>query len=95
MPLEKWLCHFSTIDNETDYSDMFTIFLCMAILEQNRSSLMHISASNVDHDDYIGCYFTRLARKNDAQQALQLARHYHRQYVIFQMRLKHLLFTAN
>ncbi|CAF2649969.1 unnamed protein product [Rotaria sp. Silwood2] len=90
IPLEKWLTNFSSIDNENDYSDMFTIFLCMALLEQNRSSIMQIKTINVDNDDYIGSYFTRLARKNDAQQALQLARHYHRQYVVFQMRIKRL-----
>ncbi|CAF4174470.1 unnamed protein product [Rotaria magnacalcarata] len=95
IPLERWLTNFSSIDNDNDFSDMFTIFLCMAILEQNRSSIMHISTSNVDNDDQIGCYFARLARKNDAQQALQLARHYHRQYVLFQMRMKQLLLIAN
>ncbi|CAF5054805.1 unnamed protein product [Rotaria sp. Silwood1] len=90
IPLEKWLKNMTFIDNENDYSDMFTIFLCMALLEQNRSSIMQITTVNADNDDYIGSYFTRLSRKNDAQQALQLARHYHRQYVVFQMRLKRL-----
>jgi hypothetical protein len=95
MPLEKWLKNFSTIDTETDYSNMFTIFLCMALLEQNRTSIMQVSTSNVDKDDYIGFYFTRLVRQNDAKQALQLARHYHRQYVSFQMRMKQFLLTNN
>jgi hypothetical protein len=91
IPLEKWLKNFCFIDNENVYSDMFTIFLCMALLEQNRSSIMQISTLNVDNDDYIGFYFTRLVRQNDAKQALQLARNYHRQYVSFQMRIKQLL----
>jgi len=95
VPLEKWLKNFSLIDNENDYSDMFTIFLCMALLEQNRSSIMQVSTLNVDNDDYIGFYFTRLVRQNDAKQALELARNYHRQYVSFQMRIKQLLLTHN
>jgi hypothetical protein len=56
---------------------------------------MQVSTSNVDKDDYIGFYFTRLVRQNDAKQALQLARHYHRQYVSFQMRMKQFLLTNN
>jgi hypothetical protein len=67
----------------------------MALLEQNRTSIMQVSTSNVDKDDYIGFYFTRLVRQNDAKQALQLARHYHRQYVSFQMRMKQFLLTNN
>ena len=67
----------------------------MALLEQNRLSIMQVSTLNVDNDDYIGYYFTRLVRQNDAKQALQLARHYHRQYVLFQMRIKQLLLTNN
>jgi hypothetical protein len=93
IPLENWLKNFSTIDSEIDYSNMFTIFLCMALLEQNRTSIMQVSTSNVDRDDYIGFYFTRLVRQNDAKQALQLARHYHRQYMSFQMRMKQLSLT--
>jgi hypothetical protein len=93
--LEEWLKHFSQIDNATDYSDMFTIFLCIAILEQNRSSIMQISTLNIDNDDYIGYYFTRLVRQNDAKQALTLARTYHKQYVVFQMRVKQLLLSDN
>ncbi len=83
------------IDNENDYADMFIIFLSMALLEQNRSSIMQVSTCNVDRDDYIGFYFTRLVRQNDAKQALRLARHYHRQYVSFQMRIKQLFLTNN
>jgi len=95
IPLDKWLKNYSFIDNENTYSDMFTIFLCIALLEQNRSSIMQVSTLNVDNDDYIGFYFTRLVRQNDAKQALQLARNYHRQYVSFQMRIKQLLLTNN
>jgi hypothetical protein len=54
---------------------------------------MHISPLNGDDDDFIGSYFTRLVRQHDAKHALQLARNYHRQYVIFQMRVKQLLLT--
>ncbi|CAF1043085.1 unnamed protein product [Rotaria sordida] len=90
IPLEKWLKNFSSIHDENEYSDMFTIFLCVALLEQNRSSIMQMTTFNVDNDDYIGSHFTRLSRKHDAQQALQLARHYHRQYVVFQIRIKRL-----
>ena len=93
LPLEQWLKDFSSIDDEDLRSDMFTIFLCMGLLEQHRSSIMHVPTLNADHDDQIGCYFARLVRQNDAKQALQLARHYHRQYVSFQLRLKHLLFA--
>jgi hypothetical protein len=95
IPLNKWLKHFSSIDNDHVYSDMFTVFLCIALLEQNRSSIMHMSTLNRDNDDYIGFYFTRLVRQNNAKQALQLARSYHRQYVLFQMRIKQLLLTNN
>jgi len=91
--LGKWLTHFSSIDDDEHYSDMFTIFLCVALLEQNRSSIMQISPLNNDDDDFIGSYFTRLVRQHDARHALQLARNYHRQYVIFQMRVKQLLLT--
>ncbi len=91
--LGRWLTHFSSIDDDEHYSDMFTIFLCVALLEQNRSSIMHISPLNGDDDDFIGSYFTRLVRQHDAKHALQLARNYHRQYVIFQMRVKQLLLT--
>ncbi|UJR09530.1 hypothetical protein I4U23_013767 [Adineta vaga] len=91
IPLEKWLTNFSQIDNESDYSNMFTIFLCIALLEQNRLSIMQVSTVNLDNDDHIGFYFTRLVRQNDAKQALKLARHYHKQYVVFQMRIKQLL----
>ena len=91
IPLEKWLKDFSSIDNDQTFSDMFTIFLCVGLLEQNRTSIMQVSTLNVDNDDHIGFYFTRLVRQNDAKQALQLARHYYRQYVLFQMRLKQLL----
>lgn len=90
IPLEPWLKAFSSIDNDPTFSDMFTIFLCVGLLEQNRASIMQVSAMNVDNDDHIGFYFTRLVRQNDARQALQLARHYYRQYVLFQMRLKQL-----
>ena len=90
IPLEPWLKAFSAIDNDQTFSDMFTIFLCVGLLEQNRASIMQVSTMNVDNDDYIGFYFTRLVRQNDARQALQLARHYYRQYVLFQMRLKQL-----
>ncbi len=94
IPLGKWLTHFSSIDDDEHYSDMFTIFLCVALLEQNRSSIMQICPLNTDDDDdYIGSYFTRLVRQHDARHALQLARNYHRQYVIFQMRVKQLLLT--
>ncbi|CAF1299255.1 unnamed protein product [Adineta ricciae] len=90
--LGKWLTHFSSIDTDEQYSDMFTIFLCVALLEQNRSSIMQMSRLNTDDDDdHIGSYFTRLVRQHDARHALQLARNYHRQYVLFQMRVKHLL----
>ncbi|CAF3787081.1 unnamed protein product [Adineta steineri] len=95
IPLEKWLRNFSNIDNEYDYSDMFTIFLCIALLEQNRSSIMQVSTINIDNDDCIGYYFTRLVRQNDAKQALKLARNYHKQYVVFQMRIKQLLMSNN
>ncbi|CAF0933599.1 unnamed protein product [Adineta steineri] len=95
IPLEKWLTKFSNIDNEYDYSDMFTIFLCIALLEQNRSSIMQVSTINIDNDDCIGYYFTRLVRQNDAKQALKLARNYHKQYVVFQMRIKQLLMSNN
>jgi hypothetical protein len=95
IPLEKWLKNFSFIDNENDYADMFSIFLCMALLEQNRSSIMQVSTLNVDNDYNIGFYFTRLVRQNDAKQALRIARNYHRQYVLFQMRIKQLLLTNN
>ena len=91
IPLGQWLKDFSSLID--DYSDMFTIFLCMALLEQNRSSIMQVSTLNIDHDDYIGFYFTRLVRQNDAKQALQLARNYHRQYLVFQMRVKQLLLS--
>ncbi|UJR36590.1 hypothetical protein I4U23_029309 [Adineta vaga] len=91
IPLGKWLTHFSSIDNDEQYSDMFTIFLCVALLEQNRSSIMQMSPLNSDADDHIGTYFTRLVRQHDARHALQLARNYHRQYVLFQMRVKQLL----
>jgi hypothetical protein len=95
IPLGKWLTHFSSIDDDDKYSDMFTIFLCVALFEQNRSSIMQISPSNTDSDDYLGSYFTRLVRQHDARHALQLARNYYRQYVIFQMRIKQLLLTDN
>lgn len=95
LPLEKWLKHFSSIIHQIDDSDMFTIFLCMALLEQNRSSLMQVATINVDRDDYLGFYFTRLVRQNHAQEALQLARHYHRQYLAFRMRMKQFLLTEN
>lgn len=94
-PLESWLTHFAQIDDSADYVDMFVIFLCVALLEQNRSSIMQVSAINRDNDDYIGFYFTRLVRQNDAKQALRLARHYHKQYVIFQARLSQLLAANN
>ncbi len=95
IPLGKWLTHFSSIDDDDKYSDMFTIFLCVALLEQNRSSIMQMSPSNTDDGDFIGSYFTRLVRQHDARHALKLARNYHRQYVIFQMRVKQLLLTDN
>ena len=91
LPLEPWLKNFSSIDDDDARLDMFTIFLCMGLLEQHRSSIMHVPTLNADQDDQIGCYFARLVRQNDAKQALQLARHYHRQYVSFQLRLKQLL----
>ncbi|CAF4817602.1 unnamed protein product [Rotaria sp. Silwood1] len=95
IPLGKWLIHFTSIDNDENYSDMFTIFLCVALLEQNRSSIMQLSPLNTDDDDFIGSYFTRLVRQHDARHALQLARNYHRQYVLFQMRVKQLILTDN
>ena len=95
IPLEKWLEKFSYNENENHYADMFTIFLCIALLEQNRTSIMQISTLNVDNDDYIGFYFTHHVRKNDAKQALNLARHYHRQYLSFQSRVKQLLLLTN
>ena len=95
IPLGKWLTHFSSLDNDDQYSDMFTIFLCVALLEQNRSSILQMSPLNTDDDDFIGSYFTRLVRQHDARHALQLARNYHRQYVLFQMRSKQLLLTDN
>lgn len=93
--LEKWLENFAYNENENHYSDMFTIFLCVALLEQNRTSIMQISTYNVDNDDYIGFYFTHHVRKNDAKQALNLARHYHRQYLSFQSRVRQLLLLTN
>ena len=93
--LGKWLTHFSSINDDESYSDMFTIFLCVALLEQNRLSIMQMSLTNTDNDDLIGSYFTRLVRQHDAQCTLQLARNYHRQYVLFQMRVKQLLSTDN
>lgn len=90
-PLGTWLQHFTAIDDQNIVSDMFTIFLCIGILQQNRSSIMKILTAHNDDDDRIDYYFTRLVRKNDAQQALQLARHYYRQYIIFQRRLKQLV----
>jgi hypothetical protein len=95
IPLGKWLTHFSSIDNDDDYSDMFTIFLCVSLLEQNRSSIMEMSPLNSDADDFIGTYFTRLVRQHDAKNALKLARNYHRQYILFQMRVKQLVLTDN
>jgi len=95
IPLGRWLTHFSSIDDDDQYSDMFTIFLCVALLEQNRSSIMQMSPLNIDDDDFIGSYFTRLVRQHDARHALQIARNYHRQYVLFQMRIKQLLLTDN
>ncbi|CAF1081921.1 unnamed protein product [Rotaria sordida] len=95
IPLGKWLTHFTSIDNDENYSDMFTIFLCVALLEQNRSSIMQMSPLNKDDDDFIGAYFTRLVRQHDARHTLQLARNYYRQYVLFQMRVKQLLLTNN
>lgn len=95
IPLGKWLLNFSTVDDENHSSDMFTIFLCVALLEQNRTSLLHMCPTNTDNDDFIGSYFTRLVRQHDARHALQLARNYHRQYVLFQMRVKQLLLTEN
>ena len=91
IPLSPWLKEFTSIDNQTVVSDMFTIFLCVGLLEQNRSSIMKLSMNNVDADDRIGSYFSRLLRQNNAEQALQLARHYFQQYVFFQSRLKQLL----
>ena len=95
IPLGKWLTHFLSVNDDESYSDMFTIFLCVALLEQNRSSIMQMSLITTDNDDLIGSYFTRLVRQHDAQCALQLARNYHRQYVLFQMRVKQLLSTDN
>lgn len=95
LPLEHWLKDFASINDQTDDSDMFTIFLCMALLEQNRASLMQVSTINVDRDDYLGFYFTRLVRQNHAKQALQLARHYHRQYLAFRMRMRQFPLTNN
>jgi hypothetical protein len=95
IPLGKWLTHFSSIDDDDHYSDMFTIFLCVALLEQNRSSIIQMSPLNTDDDDFIGSYFARLVRQHDARHALQIARNYHRQYVLFQMRVKQLLLTDN
>lgn len=95
LPLDKWLKGFASILDQTDDSDMFTIFLCMALLEQNRTSLMQVSTINADRDDYLGCYFTRLVRQNHAKQALQLARHYHRQYLAFRMRMRQFPLTNN
>ena len=88
---DDWLRDFTTIDDDETQSDMFTIFLCVGLLEQNRTSILQVSANvNVDDDDQIGTYFRRLVRQNDARQTLQLARHYYRQYLTFQLRLKHL-----
>ena len=95
--LGKWLTHFSSFDddNDDDCSDMFTVFLCVALLEQNRAAIMNMSPLNTDDDDLIGSHFTRLVRQHNAQHALQLARQYHRQYMIFRMRVKQLLLTDN
>lgn len=95
LALDQWLTHFSSIDDDEHSSDMFTIFLCVAIVQQNRSTIMQISLVNHDNDDHIGSYFTRLVRQHDARQAVQVARNYHRQYVLFQMRVKQLLLTDN
>ena len=95
VPLGKWLTHFSNIDDEEESSDMFTIFLCVALIEENRASIMQMSSVNQDNDDFIGSYFTRLVRQHDARHALDFARNYYRQYVLFQMRIKQLLLTEN
>lgn len=95
IPLGKWLTHFSSIDDDEHYSDMFTIFLCVALLEQNRSLIMQMNPDNTDDDDLIGSFFFRLVRQHDAKHTLHLARNYHRQYVIFQMRVKQLLLCTD
>ena len=95
IPLGKWLTHFSSIDDDEHYSDMFTIFLCVALLEQNRSLIMQMSPTNTDDDDLLGSFFLRLVRQHDAKHTLHLARNYHRQYVIFQMRVKQLLVSTD
>jgi hypothetical protein len=95
-PLGQWLTNLSSIDVDDDddqSSDMFTIFLCIAILEQNRTWIMQISSVNHDNDDCIGTYFTRHVRQHDARHALSLARDYHRQYMHFQIRRKQLFMT--
>lgn len=87
---DDWLKDFTTIDDDETQSDMFTIFLCVGLLEQNRTSILQVSSNvNCDDDDQIGTYFSRLVRQNDAQQTLQFARHYYQQYLTFQIRLKH------
>lgn len=95
IPLGKWLTHFSSIDDDEHYSDMFTIFLCVALLEQNRSLIMQMCPTNTDDDDLLGSFFLRLVRQHDAKHTLHLARNYHRQYVIFQMRVKQLLVSTD
>lgn len=95
IPLGKWLTHFSSIDDDEHYSDMFTIFLCVALFEQNRSLIMQMNPNNTDDDDLLGCFFFRLVRQHDAKHTLHLARNYHRQYVIFQMRVKQLLLCTD
>lgn len=97
VPLGKWLTQFSSFDdeNDEDCSDMFTVFLCVALLQQNRSTIMNMSPLNTDADDLIGSHFTRLVRQHNAQHTLQLARQYFRQYMVFKMRVKQLLLMDN
>ena len=91
--LGKWLIHFSTLDDDEQTSDMFTIFLAVALIEQHRSAIMQMSSCNTDHDDLLASYFTRLVRQHDARHALELAKNYHRQYLLFQMRKKQLFLS--
>jgi len=91
--LGKWLIHFATSDDDEQTSDMFTIFLAVALIEQHRSAIMQMSSCNTDHDDLLASYFTRLVRQHDARHALELAKNYHRQYLLFQMRKKQLFLS--
>ena len=93
--LGKWLIHFSNSDDDDQTSDMFTIFLAVALIEQHRAAIMQMSSGNADHDDLLACYFTRLVRQHDARHALELAKNYHRQYLLFQMRKKQLFLAES